>query len=135
MVCLCLCAVPQLYAIMHAAMYCFCWLPIPFARGFWRDATKLMPFLRRVVPIDTFKAFHKLVGCIMLGLLLAGGAIFVGTIGARCRNQDDAQSCQAFEPVPWGPKFWIHRKIFYGFCDLSVRKKDWRSRARGAKAT
>ena len=33
------------------------------------------------------------------------------------------------------PKFWAHQKIFHVFCDHSVREKDWRSRARGAKAT
>ena len=44
--------------------------------------------------------------------------------------------------VKWGelkyrevPKFWTHWKIFYVFCDVSVREKDWRSRARGAQAT
>ena len=33
------------------------------------------------------------------------------------------------------PKFWAHCKKYYVFCDLSARKKDWRSRAREEKAT
>jgi hypothetical protein len=34
--------------------------------------------------------------------------------------------CLRFGPI---------QKILYVFCDLSVRKKDWRSRKRGAQAT
>ena len=33
------------------------------------------------------------------------------------------------------PKFWTHLKISNVFCDVSVRKKDWRSCKRGAQAT
>ncbi len=32
-------------------------------------------------------------------------------------------------------KFWTHWKQYNAFCDLSVRKKDWHSHARGAQAT
>ena len=41
-------------------------------------------------------------------------------------NQDSTVGYLSFGPI---------EKNIYVFCDLSVREKDWRSRARGAKAT
>ncbi len=35
--------VPLLYAVMHVALYVFCWLPVPFMRGVWRDVARAFP--------------------------------------------------------------------------------------------
>jgi hypothetical protein len=42
------------------------------------------------------------------------------------KHRAPTAGCLRFGPID---------KIFYVFGDLSVREKDWRSRARGAKAT
>jgi hypothetical protein len=35
--------VPLLYMVMHSALYAFCWLPVCFMRGIWRDVARLFP--------------------------------------------------------------------------------------------
>jgi len=91
--------IPCIYMVMHAALYCFCWLPVPFWRGIWRDVSLSFPRARKYVPVDDFLFFHKLLGVLILAFLFVGGSIWLYTLRAPCAERD-ARSCVAFDPPP-----------------------------------
>jgi hypothetical protein len=87
--------VPLIYAVMHCALYCFCWLPVPFMRGVWRDLSRIFPRLRNWIPIDDMVFFHKMLGVMILSFLLSGGFLFFFSLSKRCEDGHH-QSCRGF---------------------------------------
>jgi len=93
-------AVPLLYAFMHAALYCFCWLPLPFARGLWRDVSRLDPKFRKHLPIDDVFFFHKLLGVLTLICIFVGAGIYLVVLSVTCYGLNHTPSCKGFDVQP-----------------------------------
>eukprot|EP00051_Salpingoeca_urceolata_P022086 m.354083 g.354083 ORF g.354083 m.354083 type:complete len:1300 (+) comp19908_c0_seq6:183-4082(+) len=98
--------VPIIYGIMHTVLYCLGVLPSAMTRGFHRDFVRLMPWLRILIPFDDMVYFHRLVGYLALGGLMAVACIWIVVMGLSCNVDgiaDDAaaqaQACLAFNPV------------------------------------
>lgn len=91
-------SIPLLYGIMHQLLFLFGTLPVPMARGFWRDVAYYVPFLKKVFPIDTAHFFHMFVGYMALTSLFLGATIWVIEMGLNnCLNGPFKGTCTAFD--------------------------------------
>ena len=117
--------VPLIYAFMHVALYCFCWLPVPFARGLWRDVSKVDPRFRKHLPIDDVFFFHKLLGIITLICIFIGAGLYLLVITISCRMRHDNPSCKGFDVQPLNGQ----RSLSFTFNPLenvlALRKAVW----------
>lgn len=91
--------VPIIYTLMHSALYCFCWIPVPFFRGIWRDVSIIFPSSRKFIPIDDLVFFHKLLAVFLLSFLFLGAGVWLYVLYIPCLD-GDARTCQAFDPLP-----------------------------------
>jgi len=91
-------SVPLLYGIMHQLLFLFGTLPVPMARGFWRDVGYYLPFTRKILPIDAAYFLHQFVGYMALTSLFVGASIWLIQMGLiNCLTTDFKSTCTAFD--------------------------------------
>ncbi|CAK9094073.1 Superoxide-generating NADPH oxidase heavy chain subunit B (NADPH oxidase B) (Superoxide-generating NADPH oxidase flavocytochrome B) [Durusdinium trenchii] len=90
--------IPILYGVMHCALCTLGLVPVPLARGLWRDIVTKFPSVRQHIPVDDLAGLHKKLGFLMLGLLLLGGFIWLATMVPQCLN-DVPAACLSFTPA------------------------------------
>jgi hypothetical protein len=89
--------VPAIFGVMHASLFTLALLPVPFARGVWRDLVKCAPVIRSVIPVDDLIFLHRMWGIILLTGIMTGASFWVITMGFSCLNHVP-RSCFAFHP-------------------------------------
>lgn len=92
--------VPFYFGVMHALLFVFGSVPLPMARGFWRDIAYYFPFMKNVFPIDDHIFVHKYFGYLALVTLFIGGGTWVVTFVYSCIHAKDSLSCTSFDPAP-----------------------------------
>lgn len=89
--------VPAIYGVMHASLYTLTLVPVPFARGVWRDLVKCAPGIRSIIPVDDLIFLHRMWGIILLSGIMTGASFWILTMGASCLA-GVPKSCFAFHP-------------------------------------
>jgi len=102
-------AIPLLFGVMHSLLFVFGSIPVPMARGFWRDVSYWMPFMRKVLPIDDHIFLHKFFGYLALFCLFWGALIWVFVLGIqKCFFGTNKAACTGFDPVNIGIVEWFN---------------------------
>jgi len=89
--------IPVLFGCMHGALFTLTLLPVPFARGLWRDVVKCAPGIRDHLPVDDLVKLHIMWGYILILSISTGATFWLIAMAINCLD-NVPQSCLAFAP-------------------------------------
>ena len=87
-----------MYGVMHAVLASVTLVPLPLCHFFWTTVADNIPGVRRVVPVDDFEYWHKVLGYIAISGLVVGPLLWAALMAQACDagDADKNAACQAF---------------------------------------